>query len=123
MELLTFKLLRVKLRLTNLPAILWFDSIWIEDGIKFSHHIFLILIIFSKVERSLLLILMKFRCQLSVFGDIALHAQRKCQFLCIVLRQVLLFTLSVGNHKVEEQLHIHLLRTVAHSLSNLRLKL
>ena len=121
MKLLTLKLLRVKFRLAHLPAILWFDSIWVEDSIKFSFHIFLVLIIFSKVERSFLFVLMILGCQLSVFGDITFHAESEGQFLRIILRQALLFALGVGDHKVEEQLHVYLLRTVAHSLCYLRL--
>ena len=85
LELLTFKLLCVKLGLANLPAILRFDGIWIEDGIKLSHHIFLILVIFTKVERTLLLVLMILGRQLTVFGDIAFHAKGEGQFLRIIL--------------------------------------
>ena len=85
LELLAFKFLRIKLRLAYLPAILRFDGIRIKDGFKFPFHIFLILIIFSKVERTFLLVLMILGCQLTIFGDIALHAKGKGQFLRIVL--------------------------------------
>ena len=120
LELLTCELFLVEPSLAHSAGIFGLDALRIEDAVKTFHDVLLVVVIlFAEVQLALLLVLVILRCQLSLLGDVPLHAQCKDDILRIVFVQRSLFASGVGHQHILEQRRLHLLWAVGHSLGNL----